>query len=121
MSAVLEDVAPPKSISQPRDQIEELKKALAVNLAQSTKRIDVGQSAANGLAQLVMALINLIHELLERQAIRRIDAGSLTPEQTERVADALMQQAQTIAQLCDQLGLTEEDLNLDLGPLGKLT
>lgn len=119
--ACIEAVAPPVTDSQPRDQIEDLKKALSANLTRSAKHIDVGKNAANGLAQLVMALINLIHELLERQAIRRIDAGSLTQDQVEAVADALMRQAQTIVELCDELGLTEEDLNIDLGPLGKLT
>ena len=117
----LEDAAPAEVAAQPERTFEDLKTALSANLAQNTKRIEVGQNAANGLAQLVLALINLIHELLERQAIRRIDAGSLAPEQVEAVADALMKQAQTIVQLCEQLGLSEEDLNIDLGPLGKLT
>ncbi len=76
--------------------------------------------AKNGLGQLVLTLVKLLHELLERQAIRRVDAGSLTDQQTERLGLALMQQAQEIERLRKEFGLEEEDLNLDLGPLGRL-
>src|ERR1039457_1355736 len=76
--------------------------------------------AKNGLGQLVLTLMKLLQELLERQAIRRVDAGSLTDKQTERLGLALMQQAQEIERLRKEFGLGEEDLNLDLGPLGRL-
>ena len=74
----------------------------------------------NGLGQLVLTLVKLLHELLERQAIRRIDAGSLSEEQIERVGLTLMRQAEEIDRLRIEFGLDEADLNLDLGPLGKL-
>ena len=74
----------------------------------------------NGLGQLVLTLVKLLHELLERQAIRRIDAGSLTEEQVEMLGRTLMCQAQEIERLRIEFGLEEEDLNLDLGPLGKV-
>lgn len=74
----------------------------------------------NGLGQLVLTLVRLIHELLERQALRRIDAGSLTDRQIEDVGLALMQQADEIDRLRKEFNLEEEDLNLDLGPLGRL-
>lgn len=74
----------------------------------------------NGLGQLVLTLVKLLHELLERQAIRRIDAGSLTEGQIERLGLTLMRQAEEIERLRKEFGLDEEDLNLDLGPLGKL-
>ena len=74
----------------------------------------------NGLGQLVLTLIRLIHELLERQAIRRIEAGSLSDEEIENVGLALMQQTEEIDRLRKEFNLEEEDLNLDLGPLGKL-
>lgn len=74
----------------------------------------------NGLGQLVLTLVKLLHELLERQAIRRIDAGSLTEEQIERLGLTMMRQAEEIERLRKEFGLEEEDLNLDLGPLGKL-
>lgn len=77
-------------------------------------------SVKNGLGQLVLTLVTLIHELLERQAIRRIEAGSLSEDEIERLGVTLMRQGQEIARLCQEFGLEEEDLNLDLGPLGKL-
>ncbi len=74
----------------------------------------------NGLGQLVLTLVKLLHELLERQAIRRIDAGSLCEAQIERLGLTLMRQAEEIERLRKEFGLDEGDLNLDLGPLGKL-
>lgn len=74
----------------------------------------------NGIAQLILTLVKLLHELLERQAIRRVDAGSLSDEEIERLGLALMKQAQEIDRIRKEFGLDEEDLNLDLGPLGKL-
>ena len=74
----------------------------------------------NGLGQLVLTVIKLLHELLERQALRRIDAGSLTAEQIERLGLTLMGQAEEIDRLRKEFGLEEDDLNLDLGPLGKV-
>ncbi len=68
----------------------------------------------------MLALVNVIHELLERQAMRRIEGGSLNEVQAEALGEALMRQALTILELCDQLGVTEEDLAIDLGPLGRL-
>jgi len=78
------------------------------------------ESVKNGLGQLVLTLVKLLHELLERQAIRRIEAGSLAGEQIERLGLTLMRQAEEIDRLRREFGLEEEDLNLDLGPLGQL-
>ena len=84
-------------------------------------RINLDQDKANnGLGQLVLALVKLLHELLERQAIRRIDAGSLSDDEIERLGLTLMRQAQEIERLRKEFGLEQEDLNLDLGPIGKL-
>ena len=74
----------------------------------------------NGLGQLVLTLVKLLHEVLERQALRRIDAGSLTEEQIERLGLTLMRQAEEIDRLRLEFGLEEQDLDLDLGPLGRL-
>jgi len=74
----------------------------------------------NGLGQLVLTLVKLLHELLERQAIKRIGAGSLSDDEIERLGVTLMKQAQEIETLRIEFGLKEEDLNIDLGPLGKL-
>ncbi len=78
------------------------------------------ENARNGLAQLVLTLIKLLHELLERQAMRRVDSGSLTEHQIERLGITLMRQGEEIERIRKALGLREEDLNIDLGPLGKL-
>ena len=74
----------------------------------------------NGLGQLVLTLVKLLHELLERQAIRRMDSGTLTDSEIEKIGVTLMMQAQEIDRLRQEFNLDEEDLNLDLGPLGKL-
>jgi hypothetical protein len=74
----------------------------------------------NGLGQLVLTLVKVIHELLKRQALRRIEGGSLAPAQIEGLGAALMNQAREIERLRRDFGLDDEELNLDLGPLGKL-
>lgn len=81
--------------------------------------IDPGK-VQNGLAQLVLTLIKLIHNLLERQAIRRIDSGSLSDEEIEKVGLTLMKQAEELERIGKMFGLEDKDLNIDLGPLGKL-
>lgn len=84
-------------------------------------RIDLDpDKVKNGLGQLVLTLVKLLHELLERQGIRRIEAGSLTDDQIERLGLTLMKQSQEIDRLRQEFGLEEEDLNIDLGPLGQL-
>lgn len=78
------------------------------------------ESLEKGLAQLVLTLIELLRELMERQAIRRIDGGSLSPEKVEQLGETFMLLEQRMEELKDAFGLEDEDLNLDLGPLGKL-
>jgi hypothetical protein len=70
--------------------------------------------------KLVLTLVEFIRQILERQAIRRMEAQTLTPQETESVGLALMKLEETIHDLCEQFGLRREDLNLDLGPVGKL-
>jgi hypothetical protein len=74
----------------------------------------------NGLAQLVLVLVKLLHELLERQALQRIESGTLDTEEIEQLGLALRQQAEEIERLRQIFGLDPEDLNLDLGSLGPL-
>ena len=74
----------------------------------------------NGLAKLVLTLVELIRELLERQAIRRVEGGSLSDEEVERLGTAFMHLSEQMQRLKQAFGLEDEDLNLDLGPLGKL-
>ena len=78
------------------------------------------ETVERGLVQLVLTLVELLRQLMERQAVRRLDAGAMTPEETERVGLTLMLLEKRMAELRDYFELTPEDLNLDLGPLGKL-
>jgi hypothetical protein len=78
------------------------------------------ESVERGLAQLVLTLVELLRQLMERQALRRIDAGSLSEEQEERLGQTFMELDRRMEELREQFGLTEADLNLDLGPLGRL-
>ncbi|QDE72351.1 gas vesicle protein GvpK [Myxococcus xanthus] len=71
-----------------------------------------------GLVRLVLAVVELIRQLLERQALRRIDAGSLSEEQIERLGVTFLRLQEQMDDLKKQFHLTDEDLNLDLGPLG---
>ena len=97
--------------------VMEAKAALGVRPGQLNVRQD---DVKNGLGQLVLTLVKLLHELLEKQAIRRIEAGSLTETEIERVGVTLMRQAQEIDRLRRAFNLEDEDLTIDLGPLGRL-
>ena len=70
--------------------------------------------------KLVLTLVELIRQLLERQAIRRMEGGTLTEEETESVGMALMKLQETITELAQQFDISPDELNLDLGPIGKL-
>ncbi|HEX5109297.1 MAG TPA: gas vesicle protein K [Vicinamibacterales bacterium] len=72
------------------------------------------------VAQLVLTLVEFIRKLLERQAIRRMEEGTLTDEEVENVGRALMKLEETLRDIAARFGLQPEDLNLDLGPVGKL-
>lgn len=73
-----------------------------------------------GLARLVLTLIELIRQILERQALRRTEGAGLNEDEVERMGIALMELEGKMAELRDAFGLSEEDLSLDLGPLGRL-
>ncbi len=79
------------------------------------------EDVQKSVAHLVLALVEFLRKLLERQAIRRMEAETLTAEEVERVGLALMRLEETVASLAREFGLEPEDLNLDLGPLGKLS
>jgi hypothetical protein len=78
------------------------------------------ENLEKGLAQLVLTLIEVIRQLMERQALRRIEGGTLSPDEVERLGETFMLLEQRMDELKDDFGLEDEDLNLDLGPLGKL-
>jgi hypothetical protein len=79
------------------------------------------EDAQRAVAKLVLTLMEFLRKLLERQAIRRMERRTLTPTEVEEVGVALMRLEETIRQIGERFGLTPEDLNLDLGPLGRLT
>jgi actin-like ATPase involved in cell morphogenesis len=84
-------------------------------------RINVdSHSVEQGLAKLVLTLIEFIRRLLEKQAIRRLEGGDLSPEQIEDLGLALMKLEAKLHELKEQFGLEDEDLNIDLGPVGRL-
>lgn len=90
-------------------------------LTREARRVNIkAEDVKNGLVQLVLTLVKLLHELLEKQALRRIESGHMTEADCEKMGLALMRQSEQIDQLRQMFGLSEEDLNLDLGPLGKL-
>jgi hypothetical protein len=74
-----------------------------------------------GLAGLVLTVVDLLRELMERQALRRMEGGTLDDEEVERLGQAFMKLNERMDELKEQFGLTEDDLDLNLGPLGNLT
>jgi uncharacterized protein YjiS (DUF1127 family) len=78
------------------------------------------ETVERGLAQLVLTLIELLRQLMERQALRRMDDGTLSDEEIENLGVTFMRLAQRMDELKETFGLRDEDLNLDLGPLGRL-
>jgi hypothetical protein len=78
------------------------------------------EDVQKSVAQLVLTLVEFIRRLLERQAIRRMEAGTLTDEETENVGVALMKLEETVRDIAAKFGLGPDELNLEVGPLGKL-
>ena len=85
------------------------------------RRIDIAQDdVKNGLGKLVLTLVELVRQIVERQAIRRVEGGSLNEAEIERLGTTLMQLSEQMDLLKKHFGLRDEDLNIDLGPLGRL-
>src|SRR5215471_19856492 len=86
-------------------------------------RLDAGddpEAAERSLAALVLTIVELLRQLMERQAIRRVEDGTVTDDQAEQLGDNLMQLDERMTELVEKFGLTREDLNIYLGPLGPL-
>lgn len=84
-------------------------------------RFDVDrEQMGRDLVALVLTVVELLRQLMERQAIRRVDQGDLSDAQVEQIGETLMHLEERMTELCDQHGLRLDDLNLDLGPLGSL-
>jgi len=100
---------------------EELRQALTFTESVVPERIAADPDIVeNGLAKLVLSIIELIRRLLEKQAIRRMDAGNLSDEEIERLGEALMKLEDKMSELKRVFGLNDEDLNLKLGPVKSL-
>ena len=104
------------------DAIMEIARAAtSPDQVQASQRIDCSpDNIEQGLAKLVLSLVELLRQVLERQAIRRMEGGSLQEEQVEKMGEALMALEAKIHELSASFGLTPADLNIDLGPLGHL-
>jgi len=95
-------------------EMEKVKNALPKKIEANPKNVE------KGLAKLVLTLIELIRKLMEKQAMRRVEAGSLTEEEIERVGETLEKLEKKMKELKEIFGLKDEELNLNLGPLGDL-
>lgn len=96
------------------EEIEKIQNALPRKIDANPKNVD------KGLAKLVLTLVELLRNLMEKQAMRRIEAGSLTDEEIERIGETLMKLESKMKELKTTFDLKDEDLNIDLGPLGDL-
>ena len=112
-----------KRVAEPAEarEIEALRKHLEEATSPRAPRWNANQDdVRRSVLKLVLTLVELIRQLLERQAIRRMEGGTLTAEETESVGLALMRLQETITDLAEQFDISPEELNLDLGPVGKL-
>jgi hypothetical protein len=99
---------------------DELKQRLATSTAPGRWNANP-EDVRRSVMQLVLTLVDFIRQVMERQAVRRMEEGSLSSEEIERIGVALMTLEETVHDLARQAGLEPEDLHLDLGPLGRLT
>jgi gas vesicle protein GvpK len=103
------------------EELEALRRELQHVQGTLPSRINVDtEGVEQGLAQLVLTLIEFLRQLLERQAVRRMEGGTLNDEEVERVGLALMKLEEKVHELAEQFGLKPSDLNINLGPLGDL-
>jgi hypothetical protein len=103
------------------DDLAELRREVEQLRGLLPEHVDVDPAAVEqGLAKLVLALVEFLRRLLERQAVRRMESGDLSDEEIERMGLALMRLEEKVHELARAFGLQPSDLNLDLGPLGTL-
>ncbi len=102
------------SLAEFEGELEQLTQVLPRRINADPEKVE------QGLAKLVLTLIELLRRLLEKQALRRMEGGSLSAEEIERMGLTFLRLEEKMAELTAHFGLTREDLNLDLGPLGEL-
>src|SRR5687768_8407842 len=111
----------PRSPAEVEAAVAGLKKQLENLADRSLSRIECNpETIEQGLAKLVLGLVEMLRRRLERQAVRSMEGGSLTDQQIEEMGQALMKLEEKVHEIAAQFGLKPEDLNLDLGPVGKL-
>ena len=97
-------------------ELEEVRAELAKVRAVLPERIDIDpEDVERGLAGLVLGVVELLRQVLERQAVRRMEGGSLTDDEIERVGLALMRLERKVKEMADHFGLDENDLRLKVG------
>jgi hypothetical protein len=102
-------------------ETEQLEVQLAELSRSLPERINVEpDSAGQELGRLVLTLVDVVRKVLEHQAVRRMDSGTLSPEEVERLGLALLRLNEKMTELKAAFGLRDEDLDIDLGPLGRL-
>lgn len=100
---------------------EKLRQSMAFAEPSIPERISAdAEIVENGLAKLVLAIIELVRKLLEKQALRRMDGGNLTDEEIESLGTALMKLEEKMDEMKRLFGLSDHDLNLNLGPIRSL-
>ncbi|GAB3213789.1 gas vesicle protein K [Marinactinospora thermotolerans] len=108
-------------VEEQRDVLGELERALDKPASGPVNRIATDpDTVERDLIKLVLTVVELVRQLMERQALRRVDQGDLTEEQEERIGMTLMLLEDRMTELRERYGLSVADLNLDLGPLGTL-
>lgn len=95
-------------------ELERLDKTLPDRINADPEKVE------QGLARLVLAIVDLVRRLLEKQAIRRIEGGSLSDEQVERLGETFMKLEARMGELRKTFGLKDSDLDLKLGPIEDL-
>lgn len=111
----------PKTLSAPESSLEKFEEELGRLNEALPKRINSDpEKVEQGLVKLVLTVVELLRRLLEKQALRRMDADSLTPEEVERMGLTFLRLEEKMGELKAHFGLRDEDLNLNLGPLGEL-
>lgn len=97
-------------------ELDEVRRELARISARLPERIDIDpDDVERGLAGLVLGVVELLRQVLERQAVRRMEGGTLTDDEIERVGLALMRLERKVRDLANEFGLTEDDLRIGLG------
>jgi hypothetical protein len=108
----LEDVM--RELARPRNESASVQGASSARIHADERNVE------QGLAKLVLTLIEFLRQLLEKQAIRRIEAGSVTDDEIERMGETFLKLKERMAELKAAFGLAGEELNVNLGPLGNL-